>query len=707
MTLHVIAGIRRSMSASHRSSPRELPLCICDSTFGHYVGRGSRAAESRVVQDFHRDYRVVYHNGSSVLLSEQLRKLALEAPFQPQEDSVIYFVPMRLSVAAAEYPVHDQAQSAMFLQPHPFKICAVECILSLESEYKSIAHKVDDPSGKFYLASKRKYHLRPPACRWVMDHYLRKLRSCDILFCVGWNVSESDASREFEEQLILMYRLLRIPVKETVRSLRTGCHVSDIKMPSGQVSWNNQVTPAKPPEQKFTLWLGSFRPIKENDAKLDRNFRVQPRMHPRKKGLYHNTLICSFRQDGEKLYTATYVGHGNSKSAYLLNFAGGKYHGGILKLDEQPNKEARIFMHLSQQGFSPEVLAEGSINGYTENELIGGHAVECWITEYLAPLDWLIEAATCPNEVAEYIIYQVLLVHCGMNERCNFTLSDTGLYNWGYSLRSRKILPIDAGSREPIDSPVKKGTLYTTSVKKFFDHLCKSRLPPEIINCIKDIWINENSESTRGFEKKARDRIEVLQRSRVQYTLDDLVQNVIDEHFGQGSTASIRLDLGTRGISQCCPVVDTPSGQAKLGIKHRDFDACSVSHSGSSSDSPVSREEDPINDVEVSIHSEVDSEESVSVLDPDSCGGLLGLKPDNVSESHESEHDDGEDLWPQQEPSPCVRCEFFLSLCFLKNSSLFFYLFFKRHFSFYFLSHTFCCYPMPFLSRHLFLDVSI
>lgn len=149
-----------------------------------------------------------------------------------------------------------------------------------------------------------------------------------------------------------------------------------------------------------------------------------------------------------KKYIGAYCGHGQSKTAFILNGASGDpYNGKILKVTSAFDKEPRIFTEMTKR--SPGTTSEILDNSY--GVVKGGERYHCWITKRTIPLDQLLEDGR--DVWPERCILAALLccAQCVLN---GLRMSDCQLFNVGVLVdreEQHRVVAIDAGSYEPVD----------------------------------------------------------------------------------------------------------------------------------------------------------------------------------------------------------------------------------------------------------------
>ena len=157
-------------------------------------------------------------------------------------------------------------------------------------------------------------------------------------------------------------------------------------------------------------------------------------------------------EDGpqRKEYIGEYCGHGQSKTAFILNGApGDPYDGKILKVTAKPDNEPQVFTEMEVR--SPGTTLRIHYNSLgVVNLLDHGDPWQqryyCWITERTIPLDQFLSGA--PDVAPDRCIVAAMLcvAECGQN---GLRLSDCNFFNLGVPVNSEeqhRLVVIDAGS---------------------------------------------------------------------------------------------------------------------------------------------------------------------------------------------------------------------------------------------------------------------
>ena len=121
-------------------------------------------------------------------------------------------------------------------------------------------------------------------------------------------------------------------------------------------------------------------------------------------------------------YYGEYIGHGQSKTAFLLHCSGARFHGNVLKVSEAYDEEPSVFMETSTFGLTTNILYECA--GVDADS---GRRFHCWITNRTIPLDEI-----CRNDIASKTRCSVDAFLCLLRAaRRGLYLSDCHFFNFG------------------------------------------------------------------------------------------------------------------------------------------------------------------------------------------------------------------------------------------------------------------------------------
>ena len=134
----------------------------------------------------------------------------------------------------------------------------------------------------------------------------------------------------------------------------------------------------------------------------------------------------------ERLYMATYQGHGQSKTVYRLALEGAPHHGRMLKvtpLTETPDPEPAVCRLLSQKGLATRIYDERVCE---EVDKCGKFVKKwhCWVTESAIPLDEHMKKKTSDQSRC---ILRTSITLLRAAQEC-WIVNDSGLYNFGIKL---------------------------------------------------------------------------------------------------------------------------------------------------------------------------------------------------------------------------------------------------------------------------------
>ena len=192
---------------------------------------------------------------------------------------------------------------------------------------------------------------------------------------------------------------------------------------------------------------------------------VQHFTHQRKLPLA-TTLDVNLDGGAGGTFCAQYLGHGQSKIAYLLK-TGNKSHalsGKVLKLTKDVDPEPNLFRELASTGLYPRIYAVSS--GVVEYNSVGQPVGQwnAWVTDRAIPLDLYLKQARLPQGAEIRCI--IGAIRCMLHAASHgHTMSDNALFNFGKLLND--IVIIDAGSRART-APLTKSEFNSTCMKKFW-----------------------------------------------------------------------------------------------------------------------------------------------------------------------------------------------------------------------------------------------
>ena len=166
--------------------------------------------------------------------------------------------------------------------------------------------------------------------------------------------------------------------------------------------------------------------------------------------------------------TAQYVGHGNSKVAYLLSAPYSKdLSGKVLKLCRHDDQEPRVFTQLSATCLYPQVHSMNRALVHSKDvkdvprDVPNTGSWYAWIVEKATALDQFIKRKNVANSTCIKGA-----IRCMVHAACNgHYLSDNALFNFGV-LRNEVVIT-DAGSR-PIASDIWSRAVFNKRCMKKF-----------------------------------------------------------------------------------------------------------------------------------------------------------------------------------------------------------------------------------------------
>ena len=217
--------------------------------------------------------------------------------------------------------------------------------------------------------------------------------------------------------------------------------------------------------------------------------------HNRQPDVGTGILVSVWCSPGEKEeYYGVYLGHGKSKTAFLLNSYEWKqklrFDGKVLKVSRKMDMEPEVFEEASKHGVTTRILYKArGVDVVTEQQY------HCWITDRAIPLDEL-----CRYEEINRKRCAVAAFHCMLKAaQLGLYLSDNNFFNFGLLVTEdateHHVVIIDAGSRGiGRETLRKKSDVNTTVMRKFWKH-CREESATSLE--IERIWRNpENTLET-------------------------------------------------------------------------------------------------------------------------------------------------------------------------------------------------------------------
>jgi len=195
-----------------------------------------------------------------------------------------------------------------------------------------------------------------------------------------------------------------------------------------------------------------------------------------------HTILGRARSQTWTEYHATYLGHGQSKTAFSLCCEGERFNDAVLKVARCEEMEPAVFTCAAHYGLCPPVLYNswGFEDGYD-------HQWHCWITEKAIPLDEFMKLPDAdPQQCALAAFICVLKA-----AQHGFYVSDTHFFNFGFKLAGfateHSVVIIDAGSRgwHPERARWAKAVVNRTIMHRFWNHAVEHGAD---ISQIKEVW---------------------------------------------------------------------------------------------------------------------------------------------------------------------------------------------------------------------------
>ena len=177
-------------------------------------------------------------------------------------------------------------------------------------------------------------------------------------------------------------------------------------------------------------------------------------------------------------YYGEYIGHGKSKTAFVLDNKDAKFHGKVLKVSKTEDQEPAIFTRASTHNLSTNIYYNCRGVDDATNRLY-----HCWITDLVVPLDdFCRRDGVCKFKCVLGAV--ICLLKAAMQ---GYYLSDCHFYNFGVMLTENdtehRVVIIDAGSRgsaalsfrEDETYQPTKGEINITVMRKFYK-ACKEEV---------------------------------------------------------------------------------------------------------------------------------------------------------------------------------------------------------------------------------------
>ena len=141
-------------------------------------------------------------------------------------------------------------------------------------------------------------------------------------------------------------------------------------------------------------------------------------------------------------YYGEYIGHGKSKTAFVLDNKDAKFHGKVLKVSKTEDPEPAIFTRASKHNLTTSIY--DNCCGVDDATTCLYH---CWITDLVVPLDDF-----CRRDGVFKLKCVLGAVICLLKAAMQgYYLSDCHFYNFGVMLTENdtehRVVIIDAGSR--------------------------------------------------------------------------------------------------------------------------------------------------------------------------------------------------------------------------------------------------------------------
>ena len=182
---------------------------ITDSTFGFHQWNDRNFHDSVTRAESGRMIRFCGQNGGT--MTAMAEKVLASLGKDAHGSFEMLYVPMSNSLPESRqkyYVAHAAAQNEIFSKVNG--LTATTEIMSFEARYTECCYSGPywDSCGQLYN-QKQKVHVRPGACKFLINDFLDSLPANSLLLCCGWNSSEP--SKEFAAQLEFLRKLSEQP----------------------------------------------------------------------------------------------------------------------------------------------------------------------------------------------------------------------------------------------------------------------------------------------------------------------------------------------------------------------------------------------------------------------------------------------------------------------------------------------------------------
>jgi hypothetical protein len=198
-------------------------------------------------------------------------------------------------------------------------------------------------------------------------------------------------------------------------------------------------------------------------------------------------LACTLTL-ADRQYSAVYEGHGQSKVAFRLDGAGGRYDGKMLKVicPAKPDPECETMKHLAA------LDCDVCVSIFMEGELkYRNQVLPAWICDYAEPLDKYLQRPEADHN--RCMTSKLMCILRAAESQC--VVSDVGDYNFGVVPDESKVVILDMGSRGLQEERPTKGKLSTQFWSNFLKYAMASVKNEEdntqlvtLANVYRDAW---------------------------------------------------------------------------------------------------------------------------------------------------------------------------------------------------------------------------
>ena len=237
----------------------------------------------------------------------------------------------------------------------------------------------------------------------------------------------------------------------------------------------------------------------------ERQIAVKQYTHSRKLPL-PTTLDCCIEGS---YFTCQYIGHGQSKVAYLMQtIESHEYSGKVLKLGASDDIEPEVIRELQFSELYPQLYAWSWCVEYNAV----GHPVfewKGWVVDYALPLDQFLNQPNLPKEASSFCIVGAVRCMLHAAEHTHY-MSDNAFFNFGI-VRDQVVI-LDVGSRPIHSDTMSKSHFHAKVMKKFWSKAKLLVSVSDVTSC-ENAW--RQSESMTSARKAFNELWDCIDRSDV------------------------------------------------------------------------------------------------------------------------------------------------------------------------------------------------